>query len=103
MLESGIFEVELFYTCPVEDVGSSLQLSFGKNKLTGKITEAHNPPLKGMENDRDIRTESYVKDFKRVIIGKIQLEKGMGKLTLKATDIPGSQVMDFRLLMLKKI
>ena len=36
-------------------------------------------------------------------VGTIHLEKGEGFLTLKALEIPGSQVMDFRLLMLKRI
>jgi hypothetical protein len=36
-------------------------------------------------------------------LGVVRLEKGKGTLTLKATKIPGSQVMDFRLLMLKRV
>jgi hypothetical protein len=72
-------------------------------KLTGKITEPHDPPLKGMENDRDPRTESYVKDFKPLKIGTIHLQKGQGILTLKALKKPGAQVMDFRLMMLKRL
>jgi hypothetical protein len=36
-------------------------------------------------------------------MGTIKLNKGKGTLTLKATKMPGSEVMDFRLLMLKKI
>jgi hypothetical protein len=103
VLENGEFEVEIYYTCPPEDVGSVFELSFAGNKITGKITEAHNPPLTGMENDRDPRQESYVKDFKPLKIGTIYLEKGKGNLVLKALEIPGSQVMDFRLLMLKRI
>ena len=103
VLESGSFEVDLYYTCPAEDVGSVVQISFGKNVLTGKITDAHNPPIKGMENDRILRTQSYVKDWKKVSFGEMQLEKGKGNLTLKAIEIPGSQVMNFRLLMFKRI
>jgi len=103
VLKSGSFTVELYYSCPAEDVGSTIQLSFGKDKLKTKILEAHDPPLKGMENDRIPRTQSYVKDFKRITIGTIQLEKGMGNLTLKALKIPGNQVMDFRLLMFKRV
>jgi arylsulfatase A-like enzyme len=103
ILADGDFEVEIFYTCPAEDVGSTFELSCGKEKVVGKITEAHNTPLTGMENDRDPRIESYVKDFKPLTIGTIHLTKGKGVLTLKATDIPGSQAMDFRLLMLKRI
>ncbi len=56
-----------------------------------------------MENDRDQRTESYVKDFKPLKIGTIHLKKGIGTLTLKALEMPGSQVMDFRLMMLKRV
>jgi hypothetical protein len=36
-------------------------------------------------------------------MGTIQLEKGKGTLSLKAIDIPGSQAMDFRLLMFKRV
>ncbi|MDB4583063.1 arylsulfatase [Draconibacterium sp.] len=103
VLKSGKYEVELYYTCPAKDVGSSIQLSFGDSNLITKILEPHDPPLKGMENDRVLRTQSYVKDFKRISMGIIQLEKGKGNLSLKATDIPGSQAMDFRLLMFKRV
>jgi arylsulfatase A-like enzyme len=103
VLAGGDFEVTVYYTCPPEEVGAAFQLSFGGEKLLSKITEAHNPPLTGMENDRDPRIESYVKEFKPLKMGTIHLEKGSGTLTLKATDIPGAQVMDFRLLMLKRI
>ena len=103
VLESGEFEVALYYTCPAEDAGSVFELSFGKSKLSGKITEAHDPPLRGMEHDRVHRGESYVKDFSRMPVGTIHLDKGKGVLCLKALEIPGSQVMDFRLLMLKRL
>lgn len=102
-LSDGDFEVTVYYTCPKGDVGSVFELSFGNSKLVSKITEPHDPPLTGMENDRDPRTESYVKDFKPLKMGTLHLEKGPGVLTLKALEIPGKQVMDFRLLMLKKI
>ena len=103
VLAEGEFEVVLYYTCPEEDVGSVFELGFGSSTLTGKITEAHDPPLTGMENDRDKRIESYVKDFKPLNIGMIHLDKGKGELSLKALEIPGSQVMDFRLMMFERI
>ncbi|MFP4367806.1 MAG: arylsulfatase, partial [Bacteroidales bacterium] len=103
VLSSGLFDVVIYYTCPPEDAGSTFELSFGNSTVTGKITEGHNPPLRGMENDRTERKESYVKDFKPLNIGKIFLEEGKGELTLRATEIPGSQVMDFRLMVLKRM
>jgi len=102
VLTSGEYEVELFYTCPKEDIGSTIELSFNNSKLEFKLTEAFDSPLL---KDDDIypRMEGYVKDFKRKNIGIIKLEKGAGLLTLKAKEIPGSQVMDFRLLLLRKM
>lgn len=102
VLSSGDYEVELYYTCAQEDVGASFQLLLGENRLSGKITEAHDPPLLGTEYDRVKRMESYVKDFKPLRLGIIRLEKGAGQLTLQAIEIPGKQVMDFRTLMLKR-
>ncbi len=100
---SGKYQVDLEYACPKKDLGSTIELSFNDARLTTKITEAHNPPLRGHENDRVQRVESYVKDFKRVSIGTIDLKKGSGELTLKALDIPGSQALEFRLLMLTRV
>ena len=102
MGQSGTYKVELFYTCPVADVGSTVELSFNGATLTGKISEAHDPPLFGMERDRVKRTESYNKDFKRMTFGSIKLEKGEGTLKLRALHIPGAQVMDFRLMLLTR-
>jgi len=103
VLADGRFEVVVYYTCPEGDIGSLIELEFNGASLNAKIETAHDPPATGMENDRSPRTESYVKDFIPLHMGSIDLEKGRGTLTLKALDKPGSQVMDFRLLMLKRI
>lgn len=101
--KTATYQVELFYTCPAADVGSTIELSFNDNRLTGKITEAHDPPLAGMQHDRVKRVESYVKDFKRMNLGTIKLDAGKGTLTLQALEIPGSQVMDFRLMLIRRV
>jgi arylsulfatase A-like enzyme len=103
VLASGAYEVEVFYTCPTNDVGSTIELSFKDSRLSGEITEPHDPPLHGGENDRVPRTESYVKDFHPLKLGTIRLEKGRGELTLRALQIAGSQVMDFRQLVLSRV
>lgn len=100
---SGTYEVEIHYACPAGDVGSTIELSFGDSKLRGKITEAHDPPLRGGEHDRVERAESYVKDFKALKLGTIDLKEGKGELTLRALTMPGSQVMEFRLIMLTRV
>ena len=99
----GRFEVELHYACSKKDVGAEFELSFNGNRLLGEITEANDVPDRGMENDRTPRGESYVKDWRFVKVGAIDLKKGRGTLTLRAVRIPGEQAMDFRLLMLTRI
>ncbi len=103
VLEEGDFEVELHYTCPARDTGATIEFSLGTAKLVGTVTDAHDPPLEGMENDRVPRGESYVKDFRPLRLGTIHLPKGTGTLSLRALEIPGTQAMDFRLIMLRRL
>ena len=99
----GKFKVEIYYTCPPEDVGSTIELSFGEAKLRGKITKGHDSPLLGADKDRSPRMESYTKDFIPMTLGVIELPTGPGTLQLKALEKPGRQVMDFRLMMLTRV
>ena len=99
----GKFEVQLYYTCPPEDVGSTIELSFGDAKLRGKITRGHDSPLLGADQDRSPRMESYTKDFIPMTLGLIELPAGPGTLELKALEKPGNKVMDFRLMMLTRV
>lgn len=99
---SGDYDVEIHYACPQADIGSTIELSVGNSRLLGKVTAAHDPPVRGAEHDRVKRQESYVKDFKPMKLGTIQLKKGRTEMTLRATEIPGSQAMEFRLLMFTK-
>ncbi|MDF9800674.1 arylsulfatase A-like enzyme [Catalinimonas alkaloidigena] len=103
VLEAGDFAVEVYYTCKPEDVGATMRLNFQDIAHTFKINEAHDPPLIGMENDRIERQESYVKDFKSMSAGVMHFSQGKGTLSLKATEIPGSEAIDFRMLMLEKL
>ena len=84
-------------------IGTKFSISFNDSKLNGEIREAHDPPLFGMDEDRDVRIESYVKDFKPLDLGIISLKKGTGTLTLQADEIPGKQAMDFRLMMFERV
>ena len=85
----GSFEVEIFYAVPKADVGAIIELAFGNQRITNNITEANEVPDKGAEHDRSPRMESYVKDFKSMKLGTIQLPKGKGQLVLSAPEIPG--------------
>lgn len=100
----GRYECTVYYTCPAEDTGSTVELGFGQATVQVRVTEAHDPPLLGKAFDRVSRgSESYVKDFKPLVLGVLEMEKGRGSLTLRATEIPGTQVMDVRSLVLTAV
>jgi hypothetical protein len=98
---SGKYTAEVLYTCPSADVGSTIELSLGDQRVQAAVREAFDPPLVGAEHDRVLRNhESYVKDFRPLELGTIELDAGRGELTLRALKIPGKRVMDVRLLRL---
>ncbi len=103
VLANGHFDVELYYTVTEENLGSIVELSLGNSKIAKKITVSNNPPLKGMENDRVPRKESYVKDFKPMDLGTMVLKKGKGTLTLKTLEVAGREVAEVRLLVFRKV
>jgi arylsulfatase A-like enzyme len=100
---TGKYQVELAYACPAADVGSKIQLSFNDSQVQGEIITAHEPALVGEGNDRFPRIESYVKNFRMINLGELDLKKGSGTLRLKALTKPGQSVMEFRLLLLTRI
>jgi arylsulfatase A-like enzyme len=101
--EPGPYEAILYYTCAKENTGTEIELTFQDQSLPFTITEAHDPPLRGAESDRaDRGSESFVKDWKVLPVGTIQLDKARGDITLQATKIPGQAAIDVRYLMLKK-
>jgi len=94
---TGQYEVTLLYTCGESDAGSTIEMSLNSSTLTGKVSPAWDPPL---ITDQDViprpPAESIMKDFHPLALGKVQLEKGRGSLTFRATQMPGKQVMHLR-------
>ncbi len=103
VLEPGIFEAIIYYTCSNKNIGSTIQLSLGETKTESIINKAHDSEFLYADKDRFTRLESYEKDFIPMSIGKIHLAKGKGVLSLKAISIPKEEVMEFRMLLLNKI
>lgn len=98
---AGRYEAAVYYTCPKEDVGSTVELSLADAAVQATVGEAHDPPLVGAEHDRVRRGgESYMKDFRPLRLGTLTLPQGRGELTLRALTIPGQQVMDVRMVTL---
>jgi hypothetical protein len=94
---AGRYEAIVQYTCAENDVGSLIELKLNAATWTGEIKEAHDPPLRGRERDRVPRAgESYMKEFRPLSLGIVELPKGRGSLSLQAGKVAGKQVADVR-------
>ncbi len=114
VLSDGRYEVDLYYSCSTANIGTVMELSLeldsklGEPQITPesvakKIEVAHDPPLVGAGEDRAVRAESYVKEFRPIRMGVIEVKQGVGKLVLRAKEIPGKQSIDFQRLMFKRV
>ena len=100
---NGTFEVEMYYSCDAADVGSTIRLSCGDASISAKVTEANEAALVGAAEDRFERVEGYVRRWKPMTLGQIELEAGRKKLKLQAVEVAGDEVANMRLLMFRRI
>ncbi len=91
---TGGYAVAIDYTCA--DAGSTVELAFHGSRLRRKVAPAWDPPLITGEDRVPRKAESLMKEFHRLELGEIRLEKGRGPLTLRALEIPSASVMDVR-------
>ena len=100
---SGRYRVYLHYTCKKENVGCRVQLSFNDSTISQKIVESHDPPVVGAKEDRFVRVESYIKFFREIDLGIMELGAGAGELSLTIPEMPGDEGIEFRLLMFERL
>jgi hypothetical protein len=93
---AGEYDVSIDYACPEADAGSTVELSFGEAKTTGKVTPGWFPPLIDGQDRASRKSESFMRDFRPLSLGTIKLATGRGLLTLRALEIPGQTVMEVR-------
>lgn len=93
----GKYEAAVLYTCPPANLGCTIELRLGDRHARATVKEVNDPPLLGAEHDRVNRKgESYVKDFKPLALGTIELPAGRGELSLCAPAIPGPGAIEVR-------
>ncbi len=101
IVQPGAYQVALQYTCPASDVGSAVVISIGAQQLRATVTEAFNPAYLDSP-DRVTRQEVYEKQWAVLTFGTLTLEKGNYRVKVHASDIPGSQVMELKGLIMQK-
>lgn len=99
----GRYAAEIWYTCPPDAVGSMIELSGNAGRTSATIGTAWDPPLNTGEDRFDRRSESYVKPFRPLPLGEIDLAAGPCELRLRAVDVAGGMVADVRRLVLRPV
>lgn len=111
VLAGGRFDVEVFYACPESAVGTQLHLEWKQGdteSATDSVVTESNPsgPIH-LDKDRSKRAESDEKDWKKMPLGKIDLSKGRGRLSLTCPRIMGedgeTRGVEIRLMMLHRV
>jgi len=103
VVESGLFEVIVYYTCASEDAGTMINLKVGRNRLISKLTKSNDTPMLGADLDRVPRAESFEKGWIPFILGNIKMDKGATALVIKADQIPHFEAMNLRMLVFRRI
>ena len=57
----------------------------------------------GAKEDRFVRVESYIKYFREIDLGIMELDAGAGELSLTIPEMPGDEGIEFRLLMFERL
>lgn len=89
------YTVYLNYTCPQDQVGSTIRFSVGDQRLVYKISEAYDPPYIHSP-DRVKRKEVYEKTWKRTKAGELRISSGKSRIIITAPAISGSEVAEIK-------
>jgi arylsulfatase A-like enzyme len=82
--QAGGYEVIVYHTCAKQNVGARIRLAMDgkKNLVEAEVTDAFDPPLYDKSKERVAKSHYFMKDFKALTLGTLQLEKGCGLLRL---------------------
>ncbi len=99
--QEAVFSVSLLYSCPQENIGSTLSLQTSQSEVMATIDKPFDPDYIPSP-DRVTRIEVYEKDWARLDLGEIKVLPGREVITIKAVDIPAGQVGEIKGLQLKR-
>ncbi|MFC1613846.1 arylsulfatase [Gemmatimonadota bacterium] len=95
VVNAGVYEITLMYTCPEDDIGAEVQVEAGGEIVEGTVQKAHDPePLPSP--DRVPRWEVYEKVWAPLTLGTVRLKTGKTSLAVRALSVPGGSAMDLK-------
>ena len=100
VLNDGLYSLRIFINANSESINSELIVSTNNSNADGRVNKVFISDLRGMENDRVPRIESYLKDFDAIDLNPIYLTKQSKYLSIKrGNNSLGS--LDFKRIILR--
>ncbi len=95
-IRAGKYTVSMEYQCKPEDVGAAIDISIAGSRKTFRINKAYvSDSIQGP--DRFSRIEApEMKSWGKQLIGTFDIEKGSQQISLRAVQIKGQHVAEFR-------
>jgi arylsulfatase A len=96
------YAVAIQYTCPASEIGSTLVLKVGDQRLSGRIEKAYDSPLIRIP-DRKPRIEAFEKTWGMQPLGTVEIKPGRHRLVLTSPSVVGKTVAEVKGLVLTEI
>ncbi len=102
VVHQGEYEIAFDYCCAKKNLGAELEVEINGSKIKTKVTKAHNPdflPTKDLVG----RKEAPPREWAAMTVGKTKIQKGRGKLIVRALEIPGEELIDLKAVRVKRL
>jgi len=102
VMETGNYKVDVEYVVAKENIGSVIMLLGSGSSLTNTITESFYPTSLPSP-DRIQRKEVYEKEWAKLSMGELWLEKGVQQIELTALKVVNEEVMELKSVYLTRV
>ncbi|MGB7342856.1 MAG: arylsulfatase, partial [Pirellulaceae bacterium] len=101
--EAGEYTATVFYTCAAgnEGVLISAQIDSG-DATSANVADVFDPPLYDKSKERVAESHYFVKDFRPLKLGSLELAAGPQTLRLRASDFKGPHAIDVHSIVLQR-
>ena len=102
---AGIYEAWVQYTCQLRDVGATIRLAMDDTSsyAESRVEIAYDPALYDKSTERVEVSHYFVKDFRPLRLGMLDLKKGAGVLRLTAPEMVGQEAIDVHSIELRRV
>ncbi|HEY2931341.1 MAG TPA: arylsulfatase [Acidobacteriota bacterium] len=105
VVNAGTYEVSIAYLCPASNAGSRIRVAAGKDSLEAEVGAT---PVREIPPPNRVTAGTEGNTYASMLwatlkVGRLDLQKGRTRLTIRALEKAGTQVMDLKSASLKRL